>query len=73
MGRAFTADEAGAGSGCIIVGVISVDEKPTKSDQPDADEENKTALADRKGQAKHRYRDNGTKYKIHIQEDQTNQ
>ncbi|MBI1997129.1 MAG: hypothetical protein HYU46_16530 [Deltaproteobacteria bacterium] len=49
-----------------------MDEKPTKADQPDADEENETALADRKGQAKQRHRDNGTKYKMGIQEDQTN-
>src|SRR3972149_8049563 len=31
--RASTADQAGAGSGCIVIGLLSVDKKPTQPDQ----------------------------------------
>jgi len=51
---------------------VPVDQKPTKSDQPDADEYDKTALAERKGEAKQRHREIGTQYKMGIRGDQTN-
>jgi len=65
--KIFYRGRSGSGIGSIAVEPVPVDQKPTKFDQPDADEQYKTALAERNDQAEQRDREFGIKYKIGTQ------
>jgi hypothetical protein len=65
--KIFYRGRSRSGIGSIVVGPVPVDQKPTKSDQPDADEQYETALARRKDQAEQPDLEVGIKFKMGTQ------